>query len=82
MLASIKEETVGDDGMKIDRSGNVWSSGPGGILVISRSGKLLGRLNTGQATSNCNWGDDGGTLYITAHMFLLRIRTKTMGAGW
>jgi gluconolactonase len=70
------------DGLKIDRDGNVWSSGPGGILVISPAGKLLGRLNTGQATANCNWGDDGGTLYITAHMFLLRIRTKTMGAGW
>ncbi|MEX2045353.1 MAG: SMP-30/gluconolactonase/LRE family protein, partial [Opitutus sp.] len=70
------------DGMKIDRDGNVWSSGPGGILVISPSGKLLGRLNTGVATANCNWGDDGGTLYITAHMFLARVRTLTKGAGW
>jgi gluconolactonase len=70
------------DGLKIDRDGNVWSSGPGGILVISPAGKLLGRLNTGQATANCNWGEDGSTLYITAHSFLLRIKTKTKGAGW
>ena len=70
------------DGLKIDRDGNVWSSGPGGILVISPAGKLLGRLNTGQATANCNWGDDGSTLYITADSFLLRIKTKTRGAGW
>ncbi|MGH7946035.1 MAG: SMP-30/gluconolactonase/LRE family protein [Opitutaceae bacterium] len=70
------------DGLKIDRDGNVWSSGPGGILVISPAGKLLGRLNTGQATANCNWGDDGSTLYITAHMFLVRVKTKTKGAGW
>ena len=70
------------DGLKIDRDGNVWSTGPGGVLVISPEGKLLGRVNTGQATANCNWGDDGSTLYITAHMFLLRIRTKTKGAGW
>ena len=70
------------DGLKIDHDGNVWSSGPGGILVISPAGKLLGRLNTGQPTANCNWGDDGSTLYITANMFLLRIRTKTKGAGW
>ena len=70
------------DGLKVDRAGNVWSSGPGGILVISPAGKLLGRLNTGEATANCNWGDDGSTLYITAHMFLLRIKTKTKGAGW
>jgi gluconolactonase len=70
------------DGLKIDRDGNVWSSGPGGILVISPAGKLLGRLNTGQATANCNWGEDGSTLYITAHSFLLRIKTRTKGAGW
>lgn len=70
------------DGLKVDRAGNVWSSGPGGILVISPDGKLLGRLNTGVATANCNWGDDGSTLYITADMFLVRVRTKTKGAGW
>jgi gluconolactonase len=70
------------DGLKVDREGNIWSSGPGGILVLSPAGKLLGRLNTGQATANCNWGDDGGTLYITADMFLVRIKTKTRGAGW
>jgi gluconolactonase len=70
------------DGLKVDRAGNVWSSGPGGILVISPAGKLLGRINTGQATANCNWGHDGSVLYITADMFLLRIKTKTKGAGW
>lgn len=70
------------DGLKVDREGNVWSSGPGGILVLSPAGRLLGRLLTGEATANCNWGDDGGTLYITADMFLLRIRTLTKGAGW
>jgi gluconolactonase len=70
------------DGLKIDRDGNVWSSGPGGVLVLSPAGKLLGRLNTGQATANCNWGDDGSTLYITAHSFLVRVKTRTKGAGW
>jgi gluconolactonase len=70
------------DGLKIDRAGNVWSSGPGGILVLSPQGKLLGRINTGEPTANCNWGDDGSTLYITANMFLVRVKTKTKGAGW
>jgi len=70
------------DGLKIDREGNVWSSGPGGILVISPKGKLLGRINTGQPTANCGWGDDGSTLYITANMFLVRVKTKTKGAVW
>jgi gluconolactonase len=70
------------DGMKVDRQGNVWSAGPGGILVLSPAGKLLGVLRTGEPTGNCAWGEDGGTLFITANMFLLRVRTLTRGAGW
>jgi gluconolactonase len=70
------------DGLKVDANGNVWSTGPGGVLILSPSGKLLGRIDTGEATANCGWGDDGSTLYITADMYLCRIRTKTKGAGW
>jgi gluconolactonase len=72
----------GCDGMKVDRDGNVWTTGPGGIVVISPTGKILGRLLTGEPTANCGWGDDGSTLYITANMFLLRLKTTTKGAGW
>lgn len=70
------------DGLKVDREGNLFSTGPGGVLVISPAGKLLGRLLTGEPTGNCAWGDDGSTLYITSNMNLLRIRTRTRGAGW
>ena len=70
------------DGLKIDRSGNLWATGPGGVLVISPQGKHLGTLATGVPTANCGWGDDGGTLYITAKNFLLRLKTTTRGAGW
>jgi gluconolactonase len=70
------------DGLKVDTQGNVWTSGPGGILVISPAGKHLGSILIDEATSNCCWGDDGGTLYITAHRFLLRVKTATKGAGW
>ena len=70
------------DGLKVDRDGNVWNAGPGGILVISPAGKLLGRINTGEPTGNCAWGDDGSTLYITANYFLVRVKTLTKGAGW
>lgn len=81
--AVIKDGTRGGcDGLKVDREGNLWTSGPGGILIISPAGKLLGRLLTGQPTANCAWGDDGGTLYITANMFLVRVKTLTKGAGW
>jgi gluconolactonase len=67
------------DGMKVDVKGNLFATGPGGVLVFSPEGKHLGTINTGEATANCAWGDDGSTLYITADMFLCRIRTKTRG---
>ncbi|MBI5767463.1 MAG: SMP-30/gluconolactonase/LRE family protein [Verrucomicrobia bacterium] len=70
------------DGLKVDREGNVWATGPGGVLVLSPAGKVLGRLNTGEPTGNCCWGDDGSTLYITANYFLVRVKTLTKGAGW
>jgi gluconolactonase len=68
------------DGMKVDAKGNLWATGPGGVLIFSPDGKHLGTLKTGEATANCNWGDDGSTLYITADMYLCRIKTKTRGA--
>ncbi len=70
------------DGMKVDVKGNLWASGPGGILVLAADGTHLGTLRTFEATSNCAWGDDGSTLYITADMYILRIRTLTKGAGF
>ena len=69
------------DGLKTDQNGNVWSTGPGGVLILNPSGQLLGRIETGEATANCGWGDDGSTLYLTADMYLCRIKTKTKGAG-
>lgn len=66
------------DGMAIDRQGNLWASGPGGIYVLSPTGNLLGRLITGERTSNCTFGPDGW-LYITADTYLCRIRTLAEG---
>ena len=70
------------DGMTIDYKGNLFASGPGGILVISPKGKLLGIIHTGQKTSNCTFGNDGSVLYITADMYVLRIKTNTKGLGF
>jgi gluconolactonase len=70
------------DGLKLDRAGNLFATGPGGVNVFSPDGKLLGRIRTGQATANCCFGDDGSTLYMTAHMFICRVRTTTKGQGY
>ena len=67
------------DGLKTDLQGNVFSSGPGGIIVLNASGKLIGRIETGDATSNCAWGDDGSSLYLTVNSRLCRIKTNTRG---
>ncbi|MBM3845974.1 MAG: SMP-30/gluconolactonase/LRE family protein, partial [Verrucomicrobia bacterium] len=70
------------DGLKVDRKGNVFATAPGGVLVIAPDGTHLGSILTGEATANCNWGNDGSVLYITADMYLARVRTTTKGKGW
>jgi gluconolactonase len=67
------------DGLKIDVHGNVFATGPGGVLVYSPDGTLLGRILTGVPTSNVAFGEDGSTLFITANHRVLRMRTRTRG---
>ena len=67
------------DGLKVDEKGNLFTTGPGGVLVIAPDGKHLGTINTGEATANCGWGGDGSDLYITADMYVCRVKTKTRG---
>ena len=68
--------------MAVDSRGNLWATGPGGVLVFSPQGTLLGRLSTGEATANCAFGEDGSTLFITADMYLCRVRTLVKGLGF
>ena len=78
--AMVGEQRKGlPDGLKVDAKGNLFATGPGGVFVFSPGGKHLGTINTGEATANCGWGDDGSTLYITADMYLCRVKTKTRG---
>ncbi len=70
------------DGLKVDVKGNLWATGPGGVLIFSPQGKLLGVIDTGVPTANVGWGEDGSTLFITADMHLARLRTKTKGLGF
>ncbi len=67
------------DGLKADTKGNLWATGPGGVWIFSSEGKVLGRINTGEKTSNCNWGEDGSTLFITADSYICRVRTLVKG---
>ena len=76
------ERLGGNDGMKVDVFGNLWATGPGGVLVFSPDGEHMGTILTGQRTANCAFGDDGSTLYMTADMYLMRIKTSTKGVGF
>ena len=67
------------DGMKIDRAGNLFAAGPGGINVFSPDGTLLGRINPGEPTANCAFGEDGSVLYVAANQYLCRIKLATKG---
>ncbi len=67
------------DGVKVDVEGNVFVSAPGGIWILSPKGKLLGKIIGPERPANMAWGDDGKTLYLTAHTGLYKIRTKTGG---
>jgi gluconolactonase len=67
------------DGLKVDVAGNVFTTGPGGVLIYAPDGTLLGQIDTKVPTANCAWGDDGSTLYITANDMLVKVRTKTKG---
>jgi gluconolactonase len=64
------------DGIQVDQSGNLWATGPGGVLVLSPDGKLLCTIVTDQDTSNCTFGPDDKVLYMTADSQLLRLRLK------
>ena len=70
------------DGITVAADGTVFSSGPGGILVISKDGRRLGRISDGKPTANCKFGDDGKTLYLTSKDMLARIRLNVKGADF
>jgi gluconolactonase len=74
-----EKEDGNPDGMKVDAQGNLYCTGPGGIWVFSSAGKHLGTIKPPETPANCNWGDDGKTLYITARTGLYRIKLAAAG---
>jgi gluconolactonase len=68
------------DGMKVDKSGNLYVVGPKGIWVWDAKGKHLGTIVTPEQPANLAWGGmNYSTLYITATTSVYRIETKAHG---
>jgi gluconolactonase len=61
------------DGLKVDTAGNLFATGPGGVLVLAADGTHLGTILTGQATANCCFGTGGASLFMTADSLLCRV---------
>jgi gluconolactonase len=79
----VREDNPGlPDGMKVDAKGNLFATGPGGVLIFTSEGKHLGTIATGVPTANCAFGNDGSVLYVCADKALTRIKTKTKGKGF
>ncbi|MFN0084724.1 MAG: SMP-30/gluconolactonase/LRE family protein [Blastocatellia bacterium] len=78
MTAARGEDAL--DGIKVDRAGNLYVSGPGGLWVISAEGRRLGTIIAPMHVHNMAWGDDDGkTLYLCARSGLYRMRLNVPG---
>ena len=64
------------DGMKVNKKGYVFATGPGGVLIFNPQGKHLGTILTKERTANCAFNEDESVLYMTSHRYLTRIQLK------
>lgn len=64
------------DGLKIDKQGNVFATGPGGVWIFAPDGKVLGKINLPVSTANCALTPDEKTLFMTADNYLLRLKMR------
>jgi gluconolactonase len=76
--AAVTDKTLkgSPDGLKVDTRGNIFATGPGGIWIFDRNGRLLGKIRLTEAASNCALSPDEKTLYITNDMYVLRVKMR------
>jgi gluconolactonase len=67
------------DGLKVDSAGNVWSTGPGGVTIVSPAGKVLGRIQLPQSSNVAFGGDDYKSVFFTSGNNILRMHILVPG---
>lgn len=72
----------GPDGMKVDKAGNIFAAGPGGVYVFAPDSTHLGTIDLGAATGNVAWGEDGSSLFIASKQSIYRLKLTIRGAGF
>jgi gluconolactonase len=73
---------IGDlvDGMKLDERGNIWVTGPGGVLAFNPEGEHIGTVEVPEPVGNLNWGGPNWNwLFIPATSSVYRIECKVSG---
>ena len=75
-MAELKKEQGNPDGLKIDKSGNIFATGPGGVWIFNAGGKVLGKIRFPEKVSNCAFSPDEKTLFITADNYVLRVKLR------
>ncbi len=67
------------DGLKVDSAGNIWTTGPGGLRIISSKGKVLGQIVVPEIVANIAFAEDGKTVYLTGSTSIYRLTAKIPG---
>lgn len=76
-LGDGKDFGAGNDGLKVDSFGNLWSTGDSSVTIYAPDGRLLGRIPTPETTTNLAFGGpDGKTVFITTFKGVYRIEAK------
>ena len=74
------ERTGVPDGMKVDTEGRLWSTGAGGVWVLTPEGELLGVFETAEHAANLAFGGaERSTLYLTAQTSVYSVETAVTG---
>lgn len=71
-----KKEQGLPDGLKVDKKGNIYATGPGGVWIFNSGRKLIGKIKIPVPCSNVALADDDKTIFITADMYVLRVKLR------
>jgi gluconolactonase len=67
----------GPDGLKVDSAGNIWTTGPGGIRIVTPRGKVLGLIVLPEVAANLAFAEQGKVAYITASSSIYKLSLRT-----